>query len=911
MVSVILTDAAHKDIAAIDDSTLDLAFGSDENNFEFSFIDTCDAASRFTAGSFCYIDGTEYGGVVDSITTMKTHDGTMLSYTGRSWHGVLAEQVLQPDAGADYLTVNGTVQQVLQSCFDRIHLNNLFIADSNTTSIKDQFDRYTNAWNGIRKMLRASSLKLVLNYHDGKVHASTAPIEAYSDVVDSDIMDFTATRDWRPVNHLIGLGTGELRNRVVSHWYADSSGTVSQTQTLTGIDEVCEVYDYSNAASDELAKATQEKLQDLQSRGSVDVTINSTVTLDLDDVVTASDRVTGLTVTAQVTKKIVKISDGIMSVDYEVGKSSSTSGGLSGSAESSPGSVSYTAGAGITISSHVISADVTQADLDAVSAVANEANKTASDMSDSVGAILQSDSEQTTAIVKAQSTADAAKTAADSAQDTANAAQTAADDAKGAAVKASEVASIASQSGANLIVNGGFESGYTGWTTSGECIDATGDNYSKPRSGVNHARLGGGASISQTIPVVSGQRLRVAFWAAPSMGGRHVIGTIAFDGGAEQQVADLSVNNNNWILGTKDFVVPASATSMTLTIKASTTYSRVDDVSVTDVADAYEAKTTADEAQVSADMASRNAKNFIMNGDFINGMENWGNYSGAFEISPSDEIHGNVAHVTKVQAGGKSILAPISLLDVLGVSVNERLLRLEFDYYVNSLTVASGAYKFGFTSIFTNSGWQEMLANLSDAEPGEWHHYSEMRVVPAGGKLNSLYLLNRGQTEGDKVDYFVDNITITDVTDISFIQTTAEAAKKTADKASTDLTGFKTTVASTYTTKSEFTQTTDNIQSSVAANYSELSDRIDENKYVLPAATTSSLGGVKPDGKTITVAADGTLTAHSDSEAASFLAAYPIGSIYKTISHTNPGTTYGGTWVEVDSLDYFTYERTA
>ena len=45
--------------------------------------------------------------------------------------------------------------------------------------------------------------------------------------------------------------------------------------------------------------------------------------------------------------------------------------------------------------------------------------------------------------------------------------------------------------------------------------------------------------------------------------------------------------------------------------------------------------------------------------------------------------------------------------------------------------------------------------------------------------------------------------------------------------------------------------------------------------------------------------------------AASFLAAHPVGCVYMTTIHTNPGTLYGGTWVERPSTGAFLYERTA
>lgn len=45
--------------------------------------------------------------------------------------------------------------------------------------------------------------------------------------------------------------------------------------------------------------------------------------------------------------------------------------------------------------------------------------------------------------------------------------------------------------------------------------------------------------------------------------------------------------------------------------------------------------------------------------------------------------------------------------------------------------------------------------------------------------------------------------------------------------------------------------------------------------------------------------------------AAGFLQAHPVGCVYMTAIHTNPGTLYGGTWVERPSVGAFLYERTA
>lgn len=42
-----------------------------------------------------------------------------------------------------------------------------------------------------------------------------------------------------------------------------------------------------------------------------------------------------------------------------------------------------------------------------------------------------------------------------------------------------------------------------------------------------------------------------------------------------------------------------------------------------------------------------------------------------------------------------------------------------------------------------------------------------------------------------------------------------------------------------------------------------------------------------------------------------FLAAHPVGSIYRSTKSTNPGSTYGGTWKSVPSMGAYSWERTA
>lgn len=76
------------------------------------------------------------------------------------------------------------------------------------------------------------------------------------------------------------------------------------------------------------------------------------------------------------------------------------------------------------------------------------------------------------------------------------------------------------------------------------------------------------------------------------------------------------------------------------------------------------------------------------------------------------------------------------------------------------------------------------------------------------------------------------------------------------------------------------------------------------SSYTLPAATSSTLGGVKlSDSTSSTSSTDGgiaaTPAAVKKAIAEAKLAAWPVGSIYITVSNTSPAALFGGTWERI------------
>ena len=67
---------------------------------------------------------TEIGGIIDAIK-LNTESGD-ITYSGRTWHGIMEGKVLCPDAGQDYLTLSGEANTVLDTLIKRMNLEDMF-----------------------------------------------------------------------------------------------------------------------------------------------------------------------------------------------------------------------------------------------------------------------------------------------------------------------------------------------------------------------------------------------------------------------------------------------------------------------------------------------------------------------------------------------------------------------------------------------------------------------------------------------------------------------------------------------------------------------------------------------------------------------------------------------------------------
>lgn len=325
---MIYMNGALEDIGVLQEYEMDMAFGLDENDFECRIQKKAHCCE---AGFYLYAEGTEYGGIIDSIES-NTGSGEVV-YSGRTWHGMLNSKVLEPNSGEDYLTVSGEANTVIGSLLSRMGLSSMFSASSANSGLTIsgyKMNRYITGYDGIVKMLKAVNGKLKLSFKGGKAVLSAEPRHDYSqdEEFDADLVSFQAKKNFNPVNHLVCLGAGTLADRLVVHLYADANGKISQTQTFTGMREISEVYDYSTIETEEeLIKEGTSKLKSYWSASNaIDIDFDADSDIyDVGDIIGAVDNITGLQTTAMVEKKIVTIKNGKIKIALTPGKAKTAS----------------------------------------------------------------------------------------------------------------------------------------------------------------------------------------------------------------------------------------------------------------------------------------------------------------------------------------------------------------------------------------------------------------------------------------------------------------------------------------------------------------------------------------------------------------------------------------------------------
>lgn len=274
----------------------DCSFGEKENDFE---LRVPMGAHKLSEDQIVYVNGTEYGGVIDAIE-VDTENQKMV-YTGRTWHGILENKILYPQPGFNYFYVNGDANEVLRELLERMNiipgdLNELYVQPANAfmsvadhnagydvnARVASESGNYAHGYTFIRDLLYQFDLKpQIIN---GVIEA--VPNVDYSS--DDDFLEgtdqFRAKRNYNSINRLHCMGSGNLADRYVIDLYLDENGgllpyarenpvqdsdyytdiaalaestneediknfAILSAHMVTGINEMADIYDYPSIGS--------------------------------------------------------------------------------------------------------------------------------------------------------------------------------------------------------------------------------------------------------------------------------------------------------------------------------------------------------------------------------------------------------------------------------------------------------------------------------------------------------------------------------------------------------------------------------------------------------------------------------------------------------------------------------------
>ena len=315
---VIMALSSGKEVKALRFNEYDFEVGDEKNDFEIKML--VSEWEDIPEGAMLYIPGTEYGGIYKN-TEIDTKQG-YISAGGLTWRGLLQSKILEPEPGADYAIDDGDLNTIIDrrvsAAFDGLMVGALPCGVETTY----RYNRYVTLYDGLKAMLKKKGYRLRIAYNNviRRVVVDAVPIVDYSDKIEfSDDMrvDYYVNFNRTGVNHLICLGNGKLRNRIVVHLYADADGNISQEQSLFGRDEIAAVYDYAGADKDQLIQEGTKHLQSLQSTNKFSISVKIR-DVEIGDIVGGRDSISGRKMKAPITGKIHKCAGGIESTEYTI-----------------------------------------------------------------------------------------------------------------------------------------------------------------------------------------------------------------------------------------------------------------------------------------------------------------------------------------------------------------------------------------------------------------------------------------------------------------------------------------------------------------------------------------------------------------------------------------------------------------
>lgn len=299
----------------------DFEVGRDQNDFQI--VIRREEYEYTPKEARLYIPDTELGGLFRQLDT-DTEQGT-IAVGGITWRGMMQKKIIQPATGQDYAYDSGELNAIIKARVEA-EFPDIFVGVSESTGVTVnnwQYERYCTLEVGLTKMLQSVDYKLDIRYSQAQraVVVQAVPIVNYTDEIEfsSDMrVNYQMQQQGDGVNHLICLGKGELRNRIVRHLYIDNDGNISTTQYYFGVDEIAEVYDAGGSELDDLLENGRERLRERANKDVFEIKVDPEIEVAVGDIVGGRDYLSGMTMSAPVFSKIIKYNAGQTEIEYKL-----------------------------------------------------------------------------------------------------------------------------------------------------------------------------------------------------------------------------------------------------------------------------------------------------------------------------------------------------------------------------------------------------------------------------------------------------------------------------------------------------------------------------------------------------------------------------------------------------------------
>ena len=226
----------------IQDFTIDLAYGKDENDFEI-----VTSENVLEQGFYWYVPDTEYGGIVDDIKATTNIDS--VTYHGRSWQGILESYSMLEiksfegfSVDGDNIIVNALPSVVLSNIISQLQLPFRPQIAEGEEVVSATVARNQGVYSFLRNAFEPSSYKITFSGLDVMV---TGAIDyASEDYYDTTQYQVQAKISNRRPNHLIGVHKRDGENTIVKHLYFDEDGIVQPYYKLDSMHGLEPLHDY-------------------------------------------------------------------------------------------------------------------------------------------------------------------------------------------------------------------------------------------------------------------------------------------------------------------------------------------------------------------------------------------------------------------------------------------------------------------------------------------------------------------------------------------------------------------------------------------------------------------------------------------------------------------------------------------